>query len=104
MAERRKNAKPGRGRMVYRGTERHQRAEAAAQRLAAQSAAEAQRIKAEAEIQELREREQAAQAYSAHPALLRLRELETLRELARSANARIYIGFDKHARVSGEGE
>jgi regulator of protease activity HflC (stomatin/prohibitin superfamily) len=79
-------------------------AEAAAQRLAAQSAAEAQRIKAEAEIQELREREQAAQAYSAHPALLRLRELETLRELARSANARIYIGFDKHARVSGEGE
>jgi regulator of protease activity HflC (stomatin/prohibitin superfamily) len=79
-------------------------AEAAAQRLAAQSAAEAQRIKAEAESQELREREQAAQAYSAHPALLRLRELETLRELARSANARIYIGFDKHARVSGESE
>ena len=65
-------------------------AEAAAQRLAAQSAAEAQRIKAEAEIQELREREQAAQAYSTHPALLRLRELETLRELARSASARIY--------------
>jgi regulator of protease activity HflC (stomatin/prohibitin superfamily) len=79
-------------------------AEAAAQRLAAQSAAEAQRIKAEAEIQELREREQAAQAYSAHPALLRLRELETLRELARSANARIYIGFDKHARVGSEGD
>jgi regulator of protease activity HflC (stomatin/prohibitin superfamily) len=79
-------------------------AEAAAQRLAAQSAAESQRIKAEAEIQELREREQAAQAYSVHPALLRLRELETLRELARSANARIYIGFDKHARVGGESD
>jgi hypothetical protein len=31
-----------------------------------------------------------------HPALLRLRELETLRDLSRSANARIYIGFDKH--------
>jgi regulator of protease activity HflC (stomatin/prohibitin superfamily) len=77
-------------------------AEAAAQRLAAQSAAEAQRIKAEAEIQELREREQAATAYSAHPALLRLRELETLRDLARSANARIYIGFDKHARAGGD--
>ncbi len=77
-------------------------AEAAAQRLAAQSAAEAQRIKAEAEIQELREREQAAQAYSAHPALLRLRELETLRDLARSANARIYIGFDKHARTAAD--
>ena len=79
-------------------------AEAAAQRLAAQSAAEGQRIRAEAELQELREREQAAQAYSAHPALLRLRELETLRELARSANARIYIGFDKHARPGDDGE
>jgi hypothetical protein len=42
------------------------------------------------------EREQAAEAYSAHPALLRLQELETLRALARTANARIYIGFDKH--------
>ena len=79
-------------------------AEAAAQRLAAQSAAEAQRIRAEAEIEELREREHAAQAYSAHPALLRLRELETLRDLARSANARIYIGFDKHARPGNDNE
>lgn len=25
-----------------------------------------------------------------------LRELESLKELAKSANARIYIGFDKH--------
>jgi len=31
--------------------------------------------------------------------LLRLRELDTLRELARVANARIYIGFDKHTRA-----
>jgi hypothetical protein len=53
-------------------------------------------------VQALREREQAAAAYSAHPALLRLRELEALRELARSANARIYIGFDKYARPDGE--
>ena len=44
----------------------------------------------------LRERAQAAEAYTSHPALLRLRELDTLRELARVANARIYIGFDKH--------
>jgi regulator of protease activity HflC (stomatin/prohibitin superfamily) len=63
----------------------------------AQSEAEAQTIKTEADIRALREREQAARAYSAHPALLRLRELETLRELAHSANARIYIGFEKHA-------
>jgi regulator of protease activity HflC (stomatin/prohibitin superfamily) len=77
---------------------------AAARRLAAQGEAEAQRIKTEAEIQALREREQAAQAYSEHPALLRLQELETLRELARTANARIYIGFDKHQQVNSTGD
>jgi hypothetical protein len=38
----------------------------------------------------------AADAYTAHPALLRLQELEALKELSRSANARIYIGFDEH--------
>jgi regulator of protease activity HflC (stomatin/prohibitin superfamily) len=69
-----------------------------AQRLAAESDAEAQRIRTEADIRALRDREQAAQAYADHPALLRLRELETLKELARQANARIYIGFDKHSR------
>lgn len=63
--------------------------------LAAESEAETQRIAIEAEIKALREREAAA-AYSQHPALLRLQELETLRELARTATARIYIGFDKH--------
>jgi regulator of protease activity HflC (stomatin/prohibitin superfamily) len=71
-------------------------AQAEAMKLAAQAGAEAIRVKTEAEINALREREQAAEAYSAHPALLRLQELETLRELARTANARIYIGFDKH--------
>jgi regulator of protease activity HflC (stomatin/prohibitin superfamily) len=69
------------------------------QRLAAESDADAQRIRTEADIRALREREQAAQAYADHPALLRLRELETLKELARQANARIYIGFDKHSRA-----
>jgi regulator of protease activity HflC (stomatin/prohibitin superfamily) len=43
------------------------RAEAA--KLAAQSEAETQRVKTEAEVQALRERELAAEAYSAHPAL-----------------------------------
>jgi regulator of protease activity HflC (stomatin/prohibitin superfamily) len=71
-------------------------AQASAMKLAAQVEAEAIRVKTEAEINALREREQAAEAYSAHPALLRLQELETLRELARTASARIYIGFDKH--------
>ncbi len=65
-----------------------------AARLAAESEAHIQRIKTESEISALREREQAAQAYSKHPALLRLMELETLRDISRSSNARIYIGFD----------
>lgn len=76
-------------------TEAEARGEAA--RLAAQSEADAQSVKTEADIRALLERAQAAQAYAKHPALLRLQELETLSELARSANARIYIGFDKHA-------
>ena len=57
--------------------------QATAQRLAAQSQAEVQQIKTEADIQALKERSQAAQAYSRYPALLRLQELETLRELSR---------------------
>ncbi len=77
-------------------------AQAEGRRLAARAAAEAQHLQTEAEIRALREREQAAPAYSAHPALLRLRELETLRELAQLANARIYIGFEKHAAPDGE--
>jgi hypothetical protein len=55
-----------------------------------------QRIKTEAEIAALTESAKAASAYTKNPALLRLRELETLKELARNANARIYVGFDKH--------
>jgi hypothetical protein len=31
-----------------------------------------------------------------HPALRRLKELEALKNLAKNAAARIYIGFDKH--------
>ena len=69
---------------------------AVSRKLVAQAEAEATRIKAEAEVLALREREQAAAAYQKHPALLRLQELEALRELSRSAQARIYIGFDKH--------
>ena len=78
------------------------RAESA--KLAAQSEAEIQGLKTEAEVKALRERELAAKAYTTHPALLRLQELETLRELARTATARLYIGFDKHISVDGHEE
>jgi regulator of protease activity HflC (stomatin/prohibitin superfamily) len=74
---------------------------AAAQRLAAQGEAEIQRVQTEAEIHRLQQRERTAAAYANHPALLRMLELETLRELGKNSNARIYIGFDKHAAANG---
>lgn len=77
-------------------------ANAASKRLVAQADAEALTIKTVAEIKALQDREQAAQAYTTHPALLRLRELETLSDLSRTANARIYIGFDKHLQAKAE--
>jgi regulator of protease activity HflC (stomatin/prohibitin superfamily) len=69
-------------------------AQAEAQRMKAQTEADALRVKTGAEIQALRDRAQAAEAYSTHPALLRLRELETMAEIAHNGNARIYVGFD----------
>jgi regulator of protease activity HflC (stomatin/prohibitin superfamily) len=78
------------------------RAEAA--KLEAESEAETQRVKTEAEVQALRESEAAAKAYSTHPALLRLQELETLREFARTATARLYFGFDKHVASNSNEE
>src|SRR5207248_3302225 len=75
-------------------------AQANAVRLAAQADAEAQRIKAEAALAALTQNQSAGAVYATHPALLRLQELETLRELSQNANARIYIGFDKHVASS----
>ena len=75
---------------------------AAAARLQAQVQAEERRLRAEAELHSLKDSAAAAAALSASPALLRLRELEALKELGRSANARIYIGFDKFAPADGE--
>src|SRR5499427_3040866 len=78
--------------------------QAATAKIVALAAAESHRVKTEAEIKALKEREAAAKAYTTHPALLRLQELETLRELARTATARLYIGFDKHISVDGHEE
>lgn len=66
-------------------------------RLAADAEAEAARIRAAAEVEALRLRSENATSYAQHPALLRLQELESLATLSRNAQARIYIGFDKHA-------
>jgi len=64
-------------------------------RRAAEADAEAKRIRADAEVDALRRLAAAAEAYAEHPALLRLRELETLGALGANAAARLYIGFDK---------
>ena len=65
----------------------------------AEGRAETQRLQAEAEAEALRLHAEAASAYADHPALLRLRELETLARLATNAEARLYIGFDKHTEL-----
>lgn len=80
-------------------------ADAHAVRLAAQAAAEAERIKSEAAGEALRKSKDAGLLYEEHPSLLRLRELEAMGELARNANARIYVGFRKHAEeAEGAGD
>jgi regulator of protease activity HflC (stomatin/prohibitin superfamily) len=72
-------------------------------RRAAEADAEAKRIRADAEVDALRRLAAAAEAYAEHPALLRLRELETLGALGTNAAARLYIGFDKHSdRVAAD--
>ena len=76
-------------------TRRDAEAEAEARRLREQAEAEATRAKAQAETQAYEERVKAAEVLEGHPALLRLAELETLRELAKNANARLYLGLDR---------
>jgi regulator of protease activity HflC (stomatin/prohibitin superfamily) len=77
-------------------------AEARAETLRVQAAAEAERerLAAQAELDAMQQRRQVADVYASSPALLRLRELQALRELAQVANARIYIGFPKHVDTS----
>jgi regulator of protease activity HflC (stomatin/prohibitin superfamily) len=70
---------------------------AEAVRLTAEADADAQRIRTAAEVDALRAQAEAAEAYARHPALLRLRELEALSALGQNGQARIYVGFDKHA-------
>jgi len=81
-----------------------ERAEAQAQesRRTAEVEAEVERIRAAAQVAALESKRESAEAYARHPALLRLEELDALKELARSANARIYIGFDKHMPADGD--
>lgn len=72
------------------------------ERREAENQAEIERLKRENEIKTLQELAESSETLSKNPALLRLRELDALQELAKTANARIYIGFDKHLQKSLE--
>jgi len=63
--------------------------------LNAQADAETRRIRTNADVDALHRLAEAASAYAEHPALLRLRELETLSALGDNASARLYIDFDR---------
>lgn len=58
--------------------------------------AEALQAQADAEARACEARVTAAEALESHPGLLRMAELETLRDLAKNANARLYLGFDRN--------
>ncbi len=83
---------------------REAEAEAQACRLRQESEAEVARLQAEAEARVYGERRKAAEVLERHPALLRLAELETLRDLARNANARIYLGLGRNGLQIGDAE
>ncbi|NUQ66438.1 MAG: slipin family protein, partial [Pirellulales bacterium] len=79
-------------------------AEAIARRLQREADAEAERLKAENETRALVERQKAAEVLEQHPGVLRLAELGALRELARNANARVYLGLGDRALMTGREE
>ena len=68
----------------------------------ARTKAEVQRLDAQAKADARRAESDVARLYDEHPALLRLEELKAIAELARTATARLYIGFDKHSNSSQE--
>lgn len=76
-------------------TQQEAEAQAEALRVREKAQADALASQAAAEALAYNERVKSASALEAHPALVRLAELETLRELAKNANARLYLDFDR---------
>ena len=76
--------------------ERNAEAEAEARQIRERAESDAVAVRAAAEAKVYAERKPAAELLAAHPALLRLEELQALRELGRNGNARIYLGFGKN--------
>jgi len=82
----------------------HAQTEAEIALMKAHSSTDATRLAVQAEMQALEERLRMAGAYSAHPALLRLEELKTLRALAQNADALLYIDFKEKPGANGKDE
>ena len=79
--------------------ERQAHAEATVTRLAAEAQAQAETMRREVELKALTALAEASTAFTSQPALLRLRELEAMQTMAMSANARLYIDFQKGNRA-----
>jgi len=80
-------------------------AQAVEARTVAEAMAEAETIKAQAEVRTIQDRASAAALYTEHPALIRLMELETLQSLGRNANTRVYVGFgSEQPKIEVNGE
>jgi regulator of protease activity HflC (stomatin/prohibitin superfamily) len=79
-------------------------AEAEVALINARGSAETAALAVQAEMHALAERQKMAGAFSSHPALLRLEELKTLRDLARNANARLYLDFKEKPGTDGKDE
>jgi regulator of protease activity HflC (stomatin/prohibitin superfamily) len=77
-------------------------AETEARRLQEQADAQAVELRAAAQFRAVSEMQKAGAIFRDNPALLRLEELRTLRDLAQNANARLYIGFDKHTAPAAD--
>ena len=77
-------------------------ADAESAKMRAEAEAEGTRLGVLAEVQALEERRRLAAAYQEHPALLRLEELATLKELGQNANARLYLDFAGPAAAGDE--
>ena len=82
----------------------HAQAEAEATRTRAEAQSAARKIEAQAEVEAAGVRAAAGEVYRSQPTLLRIEELTTLRDLAKNANARIYIGFDQHTAPADQAE
>lgn len=82
-----------------------QRSQAAAEadsiRTQAAARAEAERLAVTAELDSLARRRELAGAFAEHPALLRLEELQALRDLARNGNARIRLSMNGSTDAGG---